>query len=78
MYTKTIKQIMSIKDELSDIIEFKTEKLFDSTDSNELQNDLQRNVIDYISDTIEQIDIILENIESGEYDNEPYEDFNDY
>jgi hypothetical protein len=78
MHGKTIKQLLSIKDELNTIIEGGSDKLLDSTNSPDLQEELQINVINYISETIEQIDVILENIESGEYDEEPDEEFDDY
>jgi RNA polymerase-binding transcription factor DksA len=73
MHGKILKQLLSFKDDLNSVLETKTDKLLDSTDSVELQEELQRNVIDYVSETIEQIDIILENIENGEYD-EPIDD----
>jgi hypothetical protein len=78
MHGKTIKQLLSIKDELNTIIEGGSDKLLDSTNSPDLQEELQINVINYILETIEQIDVILENIESGEYDEEPDEEFDDY
>ncbi len=77
MYGKTIKQLLAVKDELNEILDVRSEKLLDSVNSFELQTELQRNVIDYITETIEQIDIILENIESGGYDDDPLEDSDD-
>lgn len=67
MHSKTLKQLLSFKDELNGILENKTDKLLDSTDSPELQEEIQRKVINFISETIEEIDIILENIENGDY-----------
>jgi RNA polymerase-binding transcription factor DksA len=78
MHSKTLKQLLSLKDELSGALETKSDKLLDSTTSAELQEEIQRNVINFISETIEQIDIILENIENGGYDEEFDEEFDDY
>lgn len=78
MHGKTLKQLLSFKDELNTLLESRSDKLLDSTNSTDLQEELQRNVIDYISETIEQIDIIIENIESGEYDQTSDEEFDDY
>lgn len=78
MYGKTLKQLLSFKDELNTLLESRSDKLLDSTNSTDLQEELQRNVIDYISETIEQIDIIIENIESGEYDQTSDEEFDGY
>ena len=78
MHGKTIKQLLSIKDELNTIIEGESDKLLDSTNSPDLQEELQINVLNYILETIEQIDIILENIESEEYDQNPDDEFDDY
>jgi hypothetical protein len=60
------------------VIEIRGEKVLDSTNKSELQEDLQRNIIDYITETIEQIDLMIDNIESGEYDQTPDEEFDDY
>lgn len=78
MHGKTLKQLLSLKDELSSVLESRSDKLLDSTNSAELQEELQRNVIDYISETIEQIDITIENIENGEYDQTSDDEFDDY
>lgn len=78
MHGKTLKQLLSLKDELSSVLENRSDKLLDSTNSGELQEELQRNVIDYISETIEQIDITIENIENGEYDQTSDDEFDDY
>jgi RNA polymerase-binding transcription factor DksA len=78
MHGKTLKQLLSMKDELNSILESRSDKLLDSTNSAELQEELQRNVIDYISETIEQIDITIENIENGEYDQNSDDEFDDY
>jgi RNA polymerase-binding transcription factor DksA len=68
MHHKTLKQLNTLRDNLSELHENSTDKLIESTNSNDLQNEIQRNVINYITETIDQIDIIMENIENGEYD----------
>jgi hypothetical protein len=78
MHGKTIKQLLNLKDDLNSVIEIRGEKVLDSTNKSELQEDLQRNIIDYITETIEQIDLMIDNIESGEYDQTPDEEFDDY
>ncbi len=78
MHGKTLKQLLSFKDELNTLLENRTDKLLYSTNSADLQEELQRDVIDYVSETIEQIDIIIENIESGEYDQTSDEELDDY
>jgi len=49
MHGKTIKQLLSLKDELNSILETRSEKLLDSTKSSGLQEELQRNIVDYLS-----------------------------
>ena len=78
MHGKTIKQLLNLKDDLNSVIEIRGEKVLDSTNKSELQEDLQRNIIDYITETIEQIDLMIDNIESGEYDQTPDDEFNEY
>jgi len=78
MHGKTIKQLLNLKDDLNSVIEIRGEKVLDSTNKSELQEDLQKNIIDYITETIEQIDLMIDNIESGEYDQTPDEEFDDY
>jgi hypothetical protein len=68
MHHKTLKQLNTLRDNLSELHENSTDKLIESTNSNDLQNEIQRNVINYITETIDQIDIIMENIDNGEYD----------
>ena len=78
MHGKTIKQLLSLKDELNSILETRSEKLLDSTKSSNLQEELQRNIVDYLSETIDQIDMIMDNIEGGEYDENDNEELDDY
>lgn len=66
MHSETLKKLISLKDELNNILE-NSETLLDSTDSLELQQEIEKNVINYITETIDEIDIILENIENGDY-----------
>ncbi len=78
MHGKTIKQLLNLKDDLNSVIEIRGEKVLDSTNIPELQEQLQRNVIDYITETIEQIDIIIDNIENGEYDQSSDDEIDEY
>lgn len=78
MHGKTIKQLLNLKDDLNSVIEIRGEKVLDSTNKSELQEDLQRNIIDYITETIEQIDLMIDNIESGEYDQTTDDEFDEY
>jgi hypothetical protein len=68
MHHKTLKQLNSLRDSISELYENNADKIIESTESGDLQSELQRNVINYLTETIEQIDIIMENIENGEYD----------
>jgi len=67
MYTKTLKHLSIIKDELENLLESHSEKVLD-TKSFELQDDIERNVINSINEIIEQIEIISEDIENGTYE----------
>ena len=68
MHHKTLKQLNSLRDNINELYENNADKIIESTESADLQSELQRNVINYLTETIEQIDIIMENIENGEYD----------
>lgn len=70
MYAKVLKHLNSIREELQDIIDGQTDRLLDSTKSIELQNDIQRNVIDSITNTIDEIDTITDAIDNDEYNND--------
>ena len=67
MYTKTLKHLSIIKDELENLLESHSEKVLD-TKSYELQDDIERNVINSINEVIEQIEMISEDIENGTYE----------
>ena len=67
MYTKTLKHLSIIKDELENLLESHSEKVLD-TKSYELQDDIERNVINSINEVIEQIEMITEDIENGTYE----------
>jgi anti-sigma28 factor (negative regulator of flagellin synthesis) len=67
MYTKTLKHLSIIKDELENLLESHSEKVLD-TKSFELQDDIERNVINSINEVIEQIEMISEDIENGTYE----------
>ena len=76
MYTKTIKHLSIIREELENLLESHSDKVLD-TKSFELQDDIERNVINSINEIIEQIEIISEDIESGTYE-EDIDDDEDY
>jgi RNA polymerase-binding transcription factor DksA len=67
MYTKTLKHLSIIKDELENLLESHSEKVLD-TKSYELQDDIERNIINSINEVIEQIEMITEDIENGTYE----------
>ena len=67
MYTKTLKHLTIIREELENLLESHSEKAL-QTKSFELQDDIERNVINPINDVIEQIELITEDIESGTYE----------
>jgi hypothetical protein len=67
MYDKTLKYLNSLREELQDIIDGQSDKILDSTKSPQLQDDIQRNIIDLISETIDGIDNIVESIDRDEY-----------
>ncbi len=69
MEANAVNELTKLKNDINTLIESRGEKIMDSTESVELQNDLQRNVIDFMNETIEQIDLLLENITNGDYDN---------
>lgn len=73
MYTKTIKHLSIIREELENLLESHSDKVLD-TKSFELQDDIERNVINSINEIIEQIEIISEDIESGTYEEDIDED----
>lgn len=68
MNINTLTQLIEIKEELSLIVDSKSESLLESTEQEDLQSEIERNVIDYMKETIEQIEIIIEGIEKGDYE----------
>lgn len=75
MYDKVLKHLNSIREELQDIIDGQSDRLLDSTKSTQLQDEIQRNVIDTITSAIEEIDYIIDGIDGGDYnDDEDNED----
>lgn len=68
------KQIKVIKDKLNSIISDDIEKLLNIINCSEMEQDIQKNIIDYINIVIEQCDVILENYYDGEYSNDDEED----
>jgi len=67
MYAKVLKHLNSIREELQDIIDGQSDRLLESTKSTQLQDDIQRNVIDTITSAIEEIDNIIDAIDSDDY-----------
>ena len=74
MYTKTLKHLTVIREELEELLDEHSEKLL-NTKSIDLQDDIEKNIINVLNEVVEQIDIIIENIETGSY--ESNDDFND-
>lgn len=68
MHTKVIRNITKLKEELETLLETHTDKVLDSTKSEKLQGDIQRDVLNYMSDTIDEITNLLESIDDGDYD----------
>ena len=68
------KQIKVIKDKLNSIISDDIEKLLNIINCSEMEEDIQKNIIDYINIAIEQCDIVLENYYDGEYDGDSDEE----
>ena len=73
MYAKVLKHLNSVREELQDIIDGQSDRLLESTKSSQLQDDIQRNVIDTITSAIEEIDVIIDAIDSDDYnENDDY------
>jgi hypothetical protein len=66
MHTKTIKHLTTVRGGLEELLDEYSEKML-NVQSIDLQNDIERDVIDPIKETLEQIDIIIDNIETGSY-----------
>ena len=75
MYSSILNQLNSIREELTDIIDGKSEKLIDSTRSIKLKDEIQKNVLDMITQTIDEIDTIVDDIDNNEYDDEENYDY---
>ena len=67
MYSKVSKELNTIKKQLNDIIENQTDTLIDATRSSKLKVTLQKNVLDNITQTIEEIDLIFDDIYGDEF-----------
>jgi hypothetical protein len=74
MHTKTLKHLTVIREELEGLLDEHSEKLL-NTKSIDLQDDIEKNIINVLNEVVEQIDVITENIETGSY--ESNDDFND-
>lgn len=68
MHEKIINELLSLREELSILSDKYGESILHITSSNDLQNDIQINVINFLNEANDEIDVIIENIESGEYD----------
>jgi hypothetical protein len=68
MYNDAIKHLTVLKNQLGSLLEDRAIKALDLTDNDELQNEIQNGVIDYITETIENLEIILEDVDRGDYD----------
>ena len=69
MYGTFFRELTDVKQQLNDIIENQSELLLDTINSKKLQHVVQTNVLDKIAETIEEIDLIFDNIEGREYGN---------
>ena len=77
MYTKTIKHLTTVRGTLEELLDEHSEKIL-NVQSIDLQNDIEKDIIDPIKETLEQIDIIIDNIETGSYDsNDEFDDDDD-
>jgi hypothetical protein len=77
MHEKTINQLLALREDLSILGDKHGESILHITNSSDLQNDIQVNVINYITEATEQIDAIIEDIENGEYDEVDESDYDD-
>jgi hypothetical protein len=73
MHEKIINELLSLREELSILSDKYGESILHITNSNDLQNDIQINVINLLNEANDEIDVIIENIESSEYDEEERE-----
>ena len=77
MYAKTLKHLTILRDELEALLETHSEKML-NTPNLELQDDIERDVIGSINETIEEIDLIIESIEAGSYESNNMDSEDDY
>lgn len=77
MIGKTINHLNSLMETLSYLQENKMEKMLQSCDNENLRQDIRTELIDSMENLMQKIEIILEGIENGEYDDgsEPLYDF---
>jgi replicative DNA helicase len=67
MSVRVLNELYSIREQLSEILDNHSDKLIESTRSRSLKEELQTNVIDMMSQTIDEIDKICDNIEGNDY-----------
>jgi hypothetical protein len=70
MQEKIINELLSLREELSMLSDKYGESILYITNSSDLQNDIQINVINFLNEANDEIDTIIENIENGEYDDD--------
>jgi hypothetical protein len=73
MHEKIINELLSLREELSILSDKYGESILHITNSNDLQNDIQINVINFLNEANDEIDTIVEDIENGEYDEDDQE-----
>ena len=74
MQEKIINELLSLREELSILSDKYGESILYITNSSDLQNDIQINVINFLNEANDEIDTIIENIENGEYDDEEFDE----
>ena len=67
MSVRVLNELYSVREQLSEILDNHSDKLIESTRSRSLKEELQTNVIDMMSQTIDEIDKICDNIEGNDY-----------
>jgi hypothetical protein len=78
MHSETLKLLYQFKDNLVTLTESKGEVLINSTNSIDLENELETKVVGYINETIEEIDTIIGDIEDGVYNETSDDEYVDY
>ena len=74
---KQMKVLLMASKTLSSMIE-DLAILLEGMDNNDLIMDLEDNVISHLENAQTQLDIIVDDIDDGEYENEPDEDFEEW